>query len=131
MIILNALNGKPLPGYGDGKNVRDWLYVTDHSSAIRRVAQAGKTGDACNVFGRNEMTSLEVVQALCSILDELRPREGGQSYGEQVHYVQDRPGHDRRYAIGASLIEHALGRFPAETLQAGIRKTEERRWSGV
>jgi dTDP-glucose 4,6-dehydratase len=125
LMILNALNGKPLPIYGDGKNVRDWLYVTDHCSAIRRVLEAGTLGETYNVGGRNEMTNLEVVQTLCSILDDLRPRADGQSYWAQVHYVKDRPGHDRRYAIDASLIEHELGWLPAETFQTGIRKTVE------
>jgi len=125
LMILNALNGKPLPIYGDGKNVRDWLYVTDHCSAIRRVLEAGTPGETYNVGGRNEMTNLEVVQTLCSILDELRPRAGGQAYWELVHYVKDRPGHDRRYAIDASLIEKELGWTPAETFETGIRKTVE------
>ena len=125
LMILNALNHKPLPIYGDGKNVRDWLYVTDHCSAIRRVLEAGKPGETYNVGGRNEMTNLEVVQTLCAILDELRPRDGGQSYWELVHYVKDRPGHDRRYAIDASLIERELGWWPSETFQTGIRKTVE------
>ncbi len=125
LMILNALNGKPLPVYGDGKNVRDWLYVTDHCSAIRRVLQAGRLGETYNVGGRNEMTNLEVVQKLCAILDELRPLEHGTSYWDQVHFVKDRPGHDRRYAIDASLIEHELGWLPAETFETGIRKTIE------
>ncbi len=125
LMILNALNHKPLPIYGDGKNVRDWLYVTDHCSAIRRVLEAGKPGETYNVGGRNEMTNLEVVQTLCAILDELRPRDGGLSYWELVHYVKDRPGHDRRYAIDASLIERELGWWPSETFQTGIRKTVE------
>lgn len=125
LMILNALNGKQLPIYGDGKNVRDWLYVTDHCSAIRRVLEAGTPGETYNVGGRNEMTNLEVVQTLCSILDELRPLAGGRSYWEQVHFVKDRPGHDRRYAIDASLIERELGWTPAETFQTGIRKTVE------
>jgi len=125
LMILNALNGKPLPVYGDGKNVRDWLYVTDHCSAIRRVLQAGRPGETYNVGGRNEMTNLEVVQKLCAILDELRPLEQGTSYWDQVHFVKDRPGHDRRYAIDASLIEHELGWLPAETFETGIRKTIE------
>jgi dTDP-glucose 4,6-dehydratase len=123
LMILNALTGKPLPVYGDGKNVRDWLYVTDHCSAIRRVLQAGRLGETYNVGGRNEMTNLEVVQKLCAILDELRPLEAGRSYWEQVHFVKDRPGHDRRYAIDASLIERELGWLPSETFETGIRKT--------
>jgi dTDP-glucose 4,6-dehydratase len=125
LMILNALNGKQLPIYGDGKNVRDWLYVTDHCSAIRRVLEAGTPGETYNVGGRNEMTNLEVVQTLCAILNELSPRADGLSYWEQVHFVKDRPGHDRRYAIDASLIERELGWLPAETFQTGIRKTVE------
>ncbi len=123
LIILNALAGKPLPIYGDGKNVRDWLYVTDHCSAIRRVLEAGKPGEVYNVGGNNEMTNLEVVQTLCSILDAQRPLPEGRSYWQQVTFVKDRPGHDRRYAINASHIERELGWRPAETFKSGIQKT--------
>jgi dTDP-glucose 4,6-dehydratase len=123
LMILNALAGKPLPIYGDGKNVRDWLYVTDHCAAIRRVLEAGKVGEVYNIGGNNEMTNLEVVQTLCSMLDALRPLPDSKSYWNQVTYVKDRPGHDRRYAIDASRIANELGWKPAETFQSGIRKT--------
>jgi len=123
LMILNALAGKPLPIYGDGKNVRDWLYVTDHCCAIRRVLAAGKPGEVYNVGGNNEMTNLEVVQTLCTMLDALRPLPAGRSYWEQVTFVKDRPGHDRRYAIDASRLERELGWTPAETFESGIRKT--------
>lgn len=123
LMILNALSGKSLPVYGDGRNVRDWLYVTDHCSALRRVLEAGKPGRTYNIGGCNEKTNLEVVQTLCAILDQTSPRSGGGSYWEQVQFVKDRPGHDRRYAIDASRIEKELGWSPAETFETGIRKT--------
>lgn len=123
LMILNALGGKALPIYGDGRNVRDWLYVTDHCSAIRRVLEAGEPGRTYNIGGCNEKTNLEVVQTLCSILDAVKPRAGGGSYWEQVQFVKDRPGHDRRYAIDASRIEKELGWMPSETFETGIRKT--------
>ena len=123
LMILNALGGKPLPVYGDGRNVRDWLYVTDHCSAIRRVLEAGQLGRTYNIGGRNEKTNLDVVQTLCAILDAVSPRAGGGSYWEQVQFVKDRPGHDRRYAIDASRMEKELGWLPAETFETGIRKT--------
>lgn len=122
LIISNARAGKPLPIYGDGMQVRDWLYVGDHCSAIRRVLEAGRLGEVYNVGGWNEMANLEVVHTLCDILDALDPKESG-SYREQITYVQDRPGHDRRYAIDARKIERELGWKPAETFQTGIRKT--------
>jgi dTDP-glucose 4,6-dehydratase len=125
LMILNALGGKALPIYGDGRNVRDWLYVTDHCSAIRRVLEAGEPGRTYNIGGCNEKTNLEVVQTLCSILDSVKPRAGGGSYWEQVQFVKDRPGHDRRYAIDASRIEKELGWMPSETFETGIRKTVE------
>jgi dTDP-glucose 4,6-dehydratase len=125
LMILNALGGKALPVYGDGRNVRDWLYVTDHCSAIRRVLEAGEPGRTYNIGGCNEKTNLEVVQTLCSILDSVKPRVGGGSYWEQVQFVKDRPGHDRRYAIDASRIEKELGWLPSETFETGIRKTVE------
>jgi dTDP-glucose 4,6-dehydratase len=125
LMILNALGGKALPVYGDGRNVRDWLYVTDHCSAIRRVLEAGEPGRTYNIGGCNEKTNLEVVQTLCSILDAVKPRAGGGSYWEQVQFVKDRPGHDRRYAIDASRIEKELGWLPSETFETGIRKTVE------
>ncbi|MEY5026177.1 MAG: hypothetical protein RLZZ244_1705 [Verrucomicrobiota bacterium] len=123
LVILNALEGKPLPIYGDGRNVRDWLYVGDHCSAIRRVLEAGRVGDTYNVGGWNEKTNLEVVETLCVILDELRPRADGQSYRNQITFVKDRPGHDRRYAIDASKMARELGWRPAESFETGIRKT--------
>jgi dTDP-glucose 4,6-dehydratase len=123
LIIHNALAGKPLPIYGDGQQVRDWLYVKDHASAIRRVLEAGKVGETYNVGGWNEKPNLDVVHSLCAILDELSPRADGKSYNEQITYVSDRPGHDRRYAIDASKINRELGWKPAETFETGIRKT--------
>jgi len=123
LVIHNALAGKPLPIYGDGQQIRDWLYVKDHCSAIRRVLEAGRVGETYNVGGWNEKANLEVVHTLCAILDELKPRADGKPYKEQITYVQDRPGHDRRYAIDASKIEHELGWKPAETFETGIRKT--------
>ncbi|MDN2716636.1 dTDP-glucose 4,6-dehydratase [Janthinobacterium sp. SUN120] len=122
LIISNARAGKALPIYGDGMQVRDWLYVGDHCSAIRRVLEAGRLGEVYNVGGWNEMANLEVVHTLCDILDTLDPKASG-SYREQITYVQDRPGHDRRYAIDARKIERELGWKPAETFATGIRKT--------
>jgi dTDP-glucose 4,6-dehydratase len=121
LIIANALAGKSLPIYGDGKNVRDWLYVGDHCTAVRHVLGDGKPGETYNVGGWNEKTNLEVVHTLCDILDKLSPKVG--SYRDQITYVKDRPGHDRRYAIDARKIEHELGWKPAETFDSGIRKT--------
>jgi len=123
LVIHHALAGKPLPIYGDGRQVRDWLYVGDHCAAIRRVLEAGRAGETYNIGGWNEKPNLEVVHTLCAILDELRPRAGGASYREQITYIKDRPGHDRRYAIDAGKIEHELGWRPAETFDTGIRKT--------
>ena len=121
LMIANALAGKPLPIYGDGMQVRDWLYVSDHCAAIRRVFEAGRTGEVYNVGGWNEMANLEVVHTLCDILDEAAPKQGG--YRAQIAYVTDRPGHDRRYAIDAGKLERELGWKPAETFASGIRKT--------
>jgi dTDP-glucose 4,6-dehydratase len=123
LVILNALAGKPLPIYGDGQQIRDWLYVKDHCSAIRRVLEAGKLGETYNVGGWNEKPNLDVVNTICSILDELRPKSDGSSYASQIIYVKDRPGHDRRYAIDASKLERELGWKPAETFETGIQKT--------
>ncbi|MFZ1444740.1 MAG: dTDP-glucose 4,6-dehydratase [Candidatus Dechloromonas phosphoritropha] len=123
LVIHNALAGKPLPIYGDGQQIRDWLYVRDHCSAIRRVLEAGRAGEVYNVGGWNEKPNLEVVHTLCTILDELQPRLDGKPYKEQITYVKDRPGHDRRYAIDASKIERELGWKPTETFETGIRKT--------
>lgn len=123
LCIHNALAGKPLPIYGDGQQIRDWLYVTDHCAAIRCVLEKGQPGETYNVGGWNEKSNLEVVHALCSILDELSPRSNGQSYVEQITFVKDRPGHDRRYAINATKIQRELGWKPTETFDSGIRKT--------
>jgi dTDP-glucose 4,6-dehydratase len=123
LVILNALAGKPLPIYGDGQQVRDWLYVGDHCSAIREVLAGGKLGETYNIGGWNEKANLDVVKTICSILDQLRPRVDGKSYADQITFVKDRPGHDRRYAIDASKIERELGWKPAETFETGIRKT--------
>ena len=123
LVIHNALAGKPLPIYGDGQQIRDWLYVKDHCSAIRRVLEAGRVGETYNVGGWNEKPNLDVVHTLCTILDELSPRADGMPYKEHITYVTDRPGHDRRYAIDASKIEREIGWKPAETFETGIRKT--------
>lgn len=123
LMIVNALAGKPLPVYGDGQQIRDWLYVKDHCSAIRRVLEAGKTGEVYNVGGWNEKPNLEIVNRVCALLDELCPRADGKPYAEQITYVADRPGHDRRYAIDARKLERELGWKPAETFESGIRKT--------
>jgi dTDP-glucose 4,6-dehydratase len=123
LVIANARAGKPLPIYGDGQQIRDWLYVGDHCAAIRRVLADGRPGETYNIGGWNEKANLDVVQVLCNILDELAPRQQGGSYREQITYVADRPGHDRRYAIDARKIERELGWKPAETFETGIRKT--------
>ena len=123
LMIVNALAGKPLPIYGDGQQIRDWLYVGDHCAAIRRALEAGKPGETYNIGGCNEKPNLDIVHAVCALLDELRPRADGQSYRAQITYVADRPGHDRRYAIDATKIERELGWKPQETFATGIRKT--------
>ena len=123
LVILNALAGKPLPIYGDGQQIRDWLYVKDHCSAIRRVLEAGKLGETYNIGGWNEKPNLDVVHTICSILDQLRPKADGSKYATQITYVKDRPGHDRRYAIDATKLERELGWKPAETFETGIQKT--------
>ena len=123
LMIVNALADKPLPVYGDGMQVRDWLYVSDHCSAIRRVLEAGRPGETYNVGGWNEKPNIEIVKTVCALLDELRPRADGARYSAQITPVKDRPGHDRRYAIDASKIERELGWKPAETFDTGIRKT--------
>lgn len=123
LVILNALAGKPLPIYGDGQQIRDWLYVRDHCSAIRRVLEAGRLGETYNVGGWNEKANLDVVKTICTLLDEMQPRTDGQSYAEQITFVTDRAGHDRRYAIDARKLERELGWKPAETFESGIRKT--------
>ena len=123
LVIHNALAGKALPIYGDGQQVRDWLYVRDHCSAIRRVLEAGRVGETYNVGGWSEKPNLDVVHTLCAILDELLPRTDGKPYAEQITYVTDRLGHDRRYAIDATKIHRELGWRPVETFETGIRKT--------
>lgn len=123
LMIVNALAGKPLPVYGDGMQIRDWLYVKDHCSGIRRVLEAGRVGETYNIGGWNEKPNIEIVRTVCALLDELRPRSNGKPYREQITYVRDRPGHDRRYAIDARKIERELGWKPAETFETGIRKT--------
>ncbi len=125
LMIVNALAGKPLPVYGDGMQVRDWLYVKDHCSAIRRVLEAGQLGEVYNVGGWNEKPNIEIVNTVCALLDEMRPKADGTSYRTQITSVKDRPGHDRRYAIDASKIECELGWKPAETFESGIHKTVE------
>ena len=123
LMIVNALAGKPLPVYGDGQQVRDWLFVKDHCSAIRRVLSGGRVGEIYNVGGWNEKPNIDIVHTVCALLDELRPRADGQPYAAQIAHVKDRPGHDRRYAIDARKIERELGWKPTETFETGIRKT--------
>ena len=123
LLIVNALAGEALPVYGDGQQVRDWLYVEDHCSAVRRVLEAGVPGEVYNIGGWNEKPNLEIVHAVCALLDELRPRPDGQSYAGQIRHVTDRPGHDRRYAIDARKIARELGWKPAETFETGLRRT--------
>jgi dTDP-glucose 4,6-dehydratase len=123
LVIVNALADRPLPIYGDGLQIRDWLYVVDHCSAIRCVLAQGTNGETYNVGGWNEKTNIDIVQSICDLLDELTPRADKKSYREQITFVTDRPGHDRRYAIDAHKIERELGWRPAETFTTGIRKT--------
>jgi len=123
LVILNALNGKPLPIYGDGQQVRDWLFVQDHCRAIARVLESGRLGETYNIGGWNEMANIDVVKTICARLDVLRPRADGKPYANQITYVTDRPGHDRRYAIDARKIESELGWKPQETFESGIQKT--------
>ena len=122
LVMANALAGKPLPVYGDGGQIRDWLYVSDHCAAVRRALEAGRPGEVYNVGGWNEMRNIDVVQTLCDILDQAAPRVAG-SYAGQIAFVPDRPGHDRRYAVDAGKIERELGWKPIETFETGIRKT--------
>ncbi len=123
LCILNALNDKPLPIYGDGQQIRDWLYVKDHCTAIREILKLGQIGETYNVGGWNEKTNLEVVKMLCAILDELKTKLDGKSYRDQIAFVKDRPGHDKRYAIDASKLESELNWKPQETFETGLRKT--------
>lgn len=122
LMILNARNGKPLPVYGDGKNVRDWLYVEDHCRAIGIVLKRGRPGETYNIGGWNEKPNIEIVQMVCDLVDDISPRQGG-SRRELITFVKDRPGHDRRYAIDARKIERELGWKPKETFESGLRKT--------
>jgi dTDP-glucose 4,6-dehydratase len=123
LMILNALEGKPLPVYGDGKNVRDWLFVEDHCTAIRRVLKNGRPGETYNVGGNSERANIDVVTTICDLVDEMRPRAGAAPRRKLITYVQDRPGHDRRYAIDASKITSELSWKPAEEFESGLRKT--------
>jgi dTDP-glucose 4,6-dehydratase len=123
LCIAKAVRGEPLPIYGDGQQVRDWLFVSDHCTAIRQVLEAGRLGETYNVGGWNEKANLEVVHALCDLLDELKPRKDGLGYASQITFVKDRLGHDRRYAIDAGKIAHELGWKPRETFETGLRKT--------
>ena len=125
LMIINCLNDRPLPVYGTGENVRDWLYVEDHCKAIDLILQHGRVGEVYNIGGHNEKKNIEVVETICSLLDELRPRSDGRSYREQITFVTDRPGHDLRYAIDAAKIGRELGWKPQETFESGIRKTVE------
>lgn len=132
-MILNALAGKPLPVYGDGSQIRDWLYVEDHARALVEVVTRGEVGETYNIGGHNEKRNLEVVETICALLDELKPAADGRSYKELITFVKDRPGHDHRYAIDASKIERELGWKPQETFDSGIRKTvqwylDNRQW---
>ena len=123
LVILNALEGKPLPIYGDGMNVRDWLYVGDHCAAIRTVLERGRPGETYNIGGNSEKTNLEVVSTICALLDELRPLAQGKSYTSLIRFVEDRPGHDRRYAINAGRIQRELGWQPSISFEEGLRRT--------
>ena len=125
LVLLNALDGKPLPVYGDGKQIRDWLYVEDHARALYLVATTAKVGETYNIGGHNEKQNIEVVKTICTILDNIKPRTDGQSYTQQITFVKDRPGHDLRYAIDASKINKELGWQPQETFESGIQKTVE------
>ena len=123
LIIFNALNGKSLPVYGDGLQVRDWLFVEDHCRAIMRVIEAGKIGETYNIGGHNEIQNITIVRHICSLLDSMKPREDGRLYSEQIAFVKDRPGHDRRYAIDSAKITDELGWIPKESFETGIEKT--------
>lgn len=125
LVILNALDGKPLPVYGDGKQIRDWLYVEDHARALYLVATTAKVGETYNIGGHNEKQNIDVVKTICTILDNIKPRTDGQSYTQQITFVKDRPGHDLRYAIDASKISKELNWQPQETFESGIQKTVE------
>jgi dTDP-glucose 4,6-dehydratase len=123
LVILNALKGEPLPIYGDGRNVRDWLFVGDHCGAIRRVLRDGRPGETYNIGGRSEQRNLEVVKTICAMLDDLRPDSPFKPHASLIRFVTDRPGHDRRYAIDPHKVEAELEWIPQETFESGIRKT--------
>jgi dTDP-glucose 4,6-dehydratase len=123
LTIINALSNKPLPVYGDGQQIRDWLYVKDHCDAIRRILKAGTPGETYNIGGWNEKTNIDIIHTICSLLDTLSPHVDGKHYNEQITFVTDRPGHDRRYAINSDKIKRNLGWKPAETFETGIHKT--------
>ena len=125
LVILNALDAKPLPVYGNGQQIRDWLFVEDHARALYKVATEGVVGETYNIGGHNEKQNIEVVKTICKILDELKPQANGQTYESLITFVKDRPGHDLRYAIDATKIQNELGWTPAETFETGIRKTVE------
>ena len=125
LMIINCLDWKPLPVYGDGKNIRDWLFVDDHCSAIKVVYENGAIGETYNVGGNNEIKNIDIVNTICTILDDLHPSDNGKSYSELITFVQDRPGHDFRYAINAKKIQNELGWFPSESFETGIKKTVE------
>ncbi|HKW17235.1 MAG TPA: dTDP-glucose 4,6-dehydratase [Terriglobales bacterium] len=125
LVILRAISGKPIPVYGDGQNIRDWLYVTDHCEAIRTVLARGRPGETYSIGGRNELKNMDVVNAICAVLDELRPNDGAVPHSKLITFVKDRPGHDRRYAMDTAKIESVLGWRPKETFASGIRKTVE------
>ena len=125
LVILNALDGKPLPVYGDGKQIRDWLYVEDHARALYLVATTAKVGETYNIGGHNEKQNIDVVKTICTILDNIKPRTDGQSYAQQITFVKDRPGHELRYAIDASKNQQELNWQPQETFESGIQKTVE------
>jgi len=125
LVLLNALEGKALPVYGDGQNIRDWLYVLDHCSALKTVIERGKIGETYNIGGNNEKSNLDVVHTLCDLLDELSPQPKGRSYRQQIVFVKDRPGHDQRYAIDSTKLQTTLDWQPAETFTTGLRKTVE------
>jgi len=122
-VIYNALKGKALPIYGDGQQIRDWLFVGDHCSALRCALEAGKPGEVYNVGGSCERANLDVVHSICDLLNELQPRADGESYQTQIEFVRDRPGHDRRYAVDSSKIQTELGWKPAQTFETGMRQT--------
>jgi dTDP-glucose 4,6-dehydratase len=123
VVILKCLRGEPIPVYGKGENIRDWLYVTDHADALQTVIAKGTIGETYNIGGYNERTNLDLVRLLCGLLDELKPRSDGKSYADQITFVTDRPGHDLRYAIDASKIKNELGWTPKQDHESGFRKT--------